>query len=79
MKHEDQGKHYRFMYKGVKLDPARIASVYEVQHPLQMAMLKKILCTGKRGHNSQVEDIKDIITAAERWLEMIEEDSQDGV
>lgn len=75
---EDTGSHYRFTYKGIKLDPARIMAIYGGPiHPLQMAILKKCLCAGNRGHNSEKEDVKDIITAANRWLEMIEEDEQE--
>lgn len=73
---EDTGKHYRFVYRGVKLDPARIMAIYGVKNPLQMAILKKCLCAGDRGHNSEKEDVKDIITAATRWMEMIEEDEK---
>lgn len=75
-KHEDKGEHYRFMYRGIKLDPARIIMIYDAKHPMQQAIIKKSLCTGNRGKKSLVDDIKDIITAAERWLEMIEEDAQ---
>lgn len=71
----DTGKHYRFIYKGVNLDPARIALIYDLRHPMQHVMLKKILCAGKRGHNDVIDDIKDIICACERWLEMLEEDN----
>lgn len=74
---EDTGKHYRFSYKGIKLDPARICLIYGVSNPLQCAIIKKSLCTGKRGKKNLVDDIKDIICAAERWLEMIEEDSDE--
>jgi len=75
---EDTGLHYRREYKGIKLDPARIQTIYEITHPLQGAILKKALVTGGRGQKGLVHDIKDIICAAERWLEMIEEDSKDG-
>ena len=71
----DQGAHYRFEYKGIKLDPARIAKIYKIENGMQFTMLKKILCCGKRGHNDYKEDLKDIICAAKRELEMLEEDS----
>jgi succinyl-CoA synthetase beta subunit len=73
----DSGKHYRFEYKGIKLDPARIFSIYDVTNALQIAIVKKGLLAGKRGKKSLVEDINDIITACERWKEMIEEDDQE--
>lgn len=76
MKHKDNGSHYRYEYKGIKLDPARICAIYQVKHPLQGAIIKKALVTGGRGKKNLVEDITDIINACERWLEMIEEDSK---
>lgn len=72
----DTGSHYRHEYKGVKLDPARISLIYNVTHPLQLSILKKALKTGQRGKKSLIEDIDDIITACQRWKEMIEEDSK---
>ena len=71
---EDTGTHYRKEYRGVKLDPARIALIYDLRHPLQIAALKKVLRAGTGGKKDVKEDIKDIITACNRWLEMIEED-----
>ncbi len=73
-KDEDTGKHYRFTYKGIKLDPCRICEVYGVTHGMQHAIVKKALMAGRRGHKDKIHDIKDIITAANRWLEMINED-----
>lgn len=74
-KHKDKGAHYRYSYKGVKLDPVRISLIYEINHPSQAGALKKILCAGKRGKKTLVEDIEDIITSCERWLETIAEDA----
>lgn len=74
LKDEDTGKHYRYEYKGVKLDPARICKVYDIRNSCQYAIIKKTLKAGGRGHKDVKNDIRDIITAATRWLEMIEED-----
>jgi len=71
---EDQGAHYRFEYKGIKLDPARILTIYRQGDPLLGAIVKKALCAGNRGHKDFEQDLKDIICAAERRLEMLEED-----
>ena len=71
---DDTGGHYRFVYKGVKLDPARIVSIYGALHPMQGTIVKKALMAGRRGYKDQIQDIDDIINAAERWKEMIEED-----
>jgi hypothetical protein len=73
---KDTGKHYRYTYAGVKLDPARIAKVYGINNILQGSILKKVLCAGDRGHNETIDDINDIICAAERWKEMILEDKE---
>jgi len=83
----DAGKHYRFTITQVltsenisegnvtiKLDPFRIAKIYEMtSFPLQ-TVLKKILCAGDRGNKDYSQDIKDSICALERELEMIKED-----
>lgn len=71
---EDRGTHYRFSYKGVHLDPARIAMIYGITNPMQFQALKKILCAGKRGHKDTIEDIKDIACAVNRWQELLQEE-----
>lgn len=84
---EDTGKHYRFTYRvtlkeqdikngfvDVKLDPYRIFKIYKIVSPPIQHLLKKGLCCGNRGHNDYKEDVKDIICAAKRELEMLEED-----
>ena len=70
----DPGAHYRFTYKGLKLDPARIGAIYGITHPMQFQALKKLLCTGKRGHKSLLQDIADIECCLQRWKEMLQED-----
>lgn len=85
---EDTGTHYRFSYtvpiapadlaRGtitINLDPFRIAAIYGMQSFAAQTILKKVLCTGSRGHNSTKEDIDDIICACRRWLQMLEEDA----
>lgn len=71
---DDQGAHYRYEYKGVKLDPARICKIYNVDDMLLGAIVKKALCAGERGHKDFKQDLLDIICAANRRLEMLEED-----
>ncbi len=76
---KDTGKHYRKEFMGVKLDPARIQLVYEIDHPMQQTVLKKALRAGT-AHKTVVEDIDDIICACERWKEMlIEDDENDSI
>jgi|TARA_R110000744_G_scaffold88901_1_gene173090 DNA-directed RNA polymerase subunit L len=76
MSEKDKGLHYRFQYKGLNLDPARIMLIYDANHPMQRTILKKALCAGDRGKKNIKEDIEDIINAAERWLQMIAEDEE---
>lgn len=70
----DPGAHYRFTYQGLKLDPARIGAIYGITHPMQFQALKKLLCTGNRGHKSLLQDIADIECCLQRWKEMLQED-----
>jgi len=73
----DAGIHYRKEYKGVKLDPFRIAKIYGIDG-VQLTILKKVLATGNRGYKDNTQDYKDIINACSRALEMIEEDKEHG-
>tara|TARA_R110000803_G_scaffold8609_5_gene27602 strand:+ start:2360 stop:2677 length:318 start_codon:yes stop_codon:yes gene_type:complete len=73
----DAGLHYRKSYKGIKLDPFRIAGVYGC-NGVQLTILKKVLATGERGHKDEIQDYKDIINAATRAIEMINEDMHNG-
>ena len=87
----DQGKHYRFSttfpvaerdFKAgrltVQLDPFKIAEVYNMTDFALMTILKKTLCAGNRGHKNLETALRDIICAAERRLEMIEETKLTG-
>ena len=72
----DQGKHYRFEYQGIKLDPYRIVEIYGVNDFAMCTIIKKALCCGNRGHKDFKQDLKDIICAAQRRLDMLEEDGE---
>ena len=72
----DTGKHYRYVYKGIKLDPFRIAAIYNVNDFAMQQIIKKCLCSGNRGHKDKRQDLLDIITAARRAIEMLDEDEQ---
>jgi hypothetical protein len=71
---QDAGAHYRIQYKGFNLDPFRIAKIYGMTSFPMMTILKKVLCAGNRGHKNYEQDLKDIICAVQRELEMIKED-----
>ena len=83
----DQGAHYRYKYKVklteidikrgfvvINLDPFRIAQIYKISCFALQTILKKCLCTGKRGHKDANQDLDDIINAARRKKEMLMED-----
>jgi len=68
-----RGKHYQFDFRGARLDPYRILTIYGIKHPAQQHAIKKLLRTGK-SIKSTVEDVQEVIETLERWLAMIEED-----
>lgn len=72
----DAGKHYRYQYKGIKLDPYRVAKVYAINGGPQEHILKKILRGTTKGHTEQ-EVINEIQACLDRWQEMIKEDITD--
>lgn len=72
---QDTGQHYRHNYKGINLDPFRIAAIYGMTDFALLTILKKCLCAGNRGHKDKRRDLEDIITAAQRAIEMLDEDN----
>ena len=71
---DDQGAHYRKEYKGIKLDPARIAKVYDMSSPMLFTVLKKILRAGNGGYKDYRQDLLDCINALSREIEIMDED-----
>lgn len=65
----DSGKHYRFMFGGVRMDPYRIFSVYGIAHPAQQHAIKKLLRAG-RSVKTLDQDIDEAIDTLNRWKEM---------
>jgi hypothetical protein len=74
-RHSDPGQHYRYEYKGIKLDPARIAKIYGMTSGMMFTVLKKCLCAGNRGHKDYRQDLLDMRNAIDREIEMIDEDN----
>lgn len=73
---EEKHSHYKKDVSHLNvIDPYRIADLYAL-HPCAEHIMKKSLCAGNRGHKDTLRDIQDIIDTAERWKQMIEEDSQ---
>lgn len=72
MSDTDNGKHYRYSFQGVKLDPYRIARVYGVDGGPREHILKKILRGTTKGH-TELEVISEVQSCLDRWREMVEE------
>lgn len=71
---EDTGKHYRYEYQGVKLDPYRICQVYGIGGGPREQIIKKCLRGTKKG-GDMLTVISEIRTALDRWEEMVMEDT----
>lgn len=72
----DTGKHYRYQYKGIQIDPYRIFRVYGITDPAIQHAVKKLLVAGSRGSKSTAQDIQESIDALARWQSMEQEDSE---
>lgn len=75
---KDGGAHYRYHYRGIKVDPYRIFAIYKITHGAHQHVIKKLLRAGK-SVKSLKQDIKESIDSLNRWLEMLEEDERDGI
>lgn len=77
MKHDPElvkeYKHYKYNYKGVKLDPYRILTVYNVTCPAMQHAIKKLLRAGNSIKDLE-QDIQEVIDTLKRKLEMLKED-----
>src|SRR5574344_283003 len=58
------------------LDVYRVISIFGVTDPCIQHALKKLLCSGVRGHKDQSKDIQDVIDTLERWKQMRCEDDK---
>ena len=58
------------------LDVYRVISIFGVTDPCIQHALKKLLCSGVRGHKDQEKDIQDVIDTLERWKQMRNEDAE---
>ena len=68
-------KHYQYSYKGIKLDPYRILSVYNITCPAMQHAIKKLLRAGNSVKDLK-QDIQEVIDTLKRKLDMLEEDEQ---
>ena len=58
------------------LDVYRVINIFGVSDPCIQHALKKLLCSGVRGHKDQTKDIQDVIDTLERWKQMRNEDAE---
>ena len=58
------------------LDVYRVINIFGVTDPCIQHALKKLLCSGVRGHKDQSKDIQDVIDTLERWKQMRDEDDK---
>ena len=59
-----------------QVDVYRIIEIFGVTDPCIQHALKKLLCSGVRGHKDQEKDIQDVIDTLERWKQMRNEDAE---
>jgi len=73
--YKDTGSHYRYDYKGIKMDPYRVFEIYNVTDAKAQHAIKKLLRMEGKGH-SQEQVWREVYDVVIRALEMIEEDKQ---
>jgi hypothetical protein len=66
-------EHYGVTFQDARLDPYRILQLYGITHPAQQHAIKKLLRAG-RSVKTVEQDVREVIQALERWLEMMKED-----
>lgn len=75
---EDKGKHYRYTYNGIKMDPYRIAKIYDLGGGPREHATKKLLRGVSKGHTER-DLIAEVRACMDRWEEMIDEDENPAV
>lgn len=66
---------YNINFNGHKLDPYRVIDIFKITFPPIQQIIKKALRCGKK-HKSTIEDLREIISSAQRAIEMIEENER---
>lgn len=69
----DLGKHYKFTFQGLRIDPYRIFRIYGIGDPCQQHAIKKLLRAGC-SIKSLEQDIDETILTLKRWKEILQED-----
>ena len=74
---DEEFKHYKRYYKGIKLDPYRILDVYDnVKAAPHQHVVKKLLRAGESIKDLRT-DVEECIKSLNRWLEMMDEGESD--
>lgn len=60
---------YNINFFGHKLDPYRVVDIFRISHPAMQQIAKKVLRGGSK-HKDLEADARDIITSAQRFLDM---------
>lgn len=63
-------KYMREISPGVWVDVYMVLHAWEVSNPALSHLVKKALQPGERGHKDRKEDLKDIISSANRAYEL---------
>lgn len=66
---------YQFTCNGMKLDPYRVARIYDITDPVIFQALKKLLRCGRK-HKDMATDVREAVTSLLRWEEMNQEDKE---
>lgn len=70
-----EDKHYAFTYKGIRVDPYRILSIYGITNPAHQHAIKKLLRAGKSVKTLE-QDIDEVIQSLQRMKQMLLEDTE---
>jgi len=73
----DKGKHYRHIYRGIKVDPYRICQIYDMGGGPREHMTKKLLRGTSKGHD-EMQLLDELQCSLDRWREMIKEDRMES-
>ena len=65
--------YFKDVSKLEKIDVYTILSLYEVTDPCIQHTVKKLLCTGKRGHKDFLKDVQDSVDSLVRCIELNKE------
>lgn len=72
---KDLGAHYNLEFKGIRMDPYRVLSIYnKITHPAHQHAVKKLLRAGE-SVKSLRQDVEEVILTLQRWLAMMDEEA----